>query len=84
MSTGPRTLEGLERIRQANLRHGRYTKAAKDERRNYRVLKQQSHGLLKQIRADLRNAQLRPIIDSPRDILESKNSLRMRDGKPRP
>jgi hypothetical protein len=50
-STGPRTLEGIERIRQANLRHGRYTAAAKEERRHFRTMVRDSRALLKQIRA---------------------------------
>jgi hypothetical protein len=32
-STGPKTLEGAERARQAALRHGFYTAEAKSERR---------------------------------------------------
>ena len=32
LSTRPKTPEGIERIRRAQLKHGRYTKAAKAER----------------------------------------------------
>jgi len=35
LSTGPRTPEGMERIRQAVTKHGRYSAAAKAERREY-------------------------------------------------
>jgi hypothetical protein len=48
-STGPKTSEGRERIRQAQLKHGRYSKAAKAERRNMRVLVQDVHDLLDRI-----------------------------------
>jgi hypothetical protein len=37
-STGPKTREGIERIRRAQLKHGRYTKAAKAERAEARRL----------------------------------------------
>jgi hypothetical protein len=36
-STGPRTVEGLERSRKARLTHGHYTAAAKAERRESRA-----------------------------------------------
>ena len=35
-STGPRTPEGIERIRQAQLKHGWHTKTAKAERAEVR------------------------------------------------
>jgi hypothetical protein len=38
LSTGPKTAEGIERIRRAQLKHGRYTKRAKAERAEYREL----------------------------------------------
>ena len=38
MSTGPKTPEGIERIRRAQLKHGRYTKEAKAERAEARRL----------------------------------------------
>jgi hypothetical protein len=38
LSTGPKTAEGIERIRRALLKHGRYTKRAKAERAEYREL----------------------------------------------
>ena len=36
LSTGPKTAEGIERIRRAKLKHGRYTKQVKAERAEYR------------------------------------------------
>lgn len=38
LSTGPRTAEGLERVRRAVTKHGRYSIAAKAERLYYRNL----------------------------------------------
>jgi hypothetical protein len=38
LSTGPKTLAGIERIRQAVTKHGRYTKLARAERAHYRKL----------------------------------------------
>ena len=38
LSTGPKTPEGLERIRQAATKHGRYSQQAKTEQRQYREL----------------------------------------------
>ena len=32
LSTGPKTVEGIQRIRQASLKHGAYTQAAQRER----------------------------------------------------
>ena len=37
-STGPKTPEGIERIRQAHLKHGRYTKEAIASRKEFRSL----------------------------------------------
>ena len=37
-STGPRTPEGIERIRQSRTKHGRYSKAAIEKRREARRL----------------------------------------------
>jgi hypothetical protein len=45
-STGPRTPEGIERIRQAVTKHGRYSAAAQAERRYIRQVRQ----LLKKVR----------------------------------
>ena len=38
LSTGPKTAEGIERIRAAVTKHGAYSAAAKEERRNAREL----------------------------------------------
>ena len=38
LSTGPKTAEGIERIRLAVTKHGRYSKQAKAERAEYRKL----------------------------------------------
>ena len=37
-STGPKTTEGIERIRRAVTKHGRYSKAARAEQEHYRNL----------------------------------------------
>lgn len=41
LSTGPKTSEGIERIRRARIKHGWYTKEARAERRRVRMLIQQ-------------------------------------------
>jgi hypothetical protein len=46
MSTGPKTAEGIERIRQASLKHGRYTKVAIPRRRVNRELLRQMRELI--------------------------------------
>ena len=51
LSTGARTAEGLERIRRAATKHGRYSKAARAERRNFRVLLSEFRGLLGKVDA---------------------------------
>jgi hypothetical protein len=38
LSTGPKTAEGIERIRRAVTKHGRYSRAARDEKRYFRTL----------------------------------------------
>jgi hypothetical protein len=50
LSTGPRTTEGIERIRLARLKHGRYTVEAATERRNYRELLKRSKATLTELR----------------------------------
>jgi hypothetical protein len=35
LSTGPKTLEGIERIRRAVTKHGRYSKSVREERKHY-------------------------------------------------
>jgi len=51
LSTGPKTQEGIERIRNANLRHGNYTVAAQRRRREVRELILRSRALLAELRA---------------------------------
>ena len=48
--TGPKTLEGIERIRQAVTKHGRYSKQAIAERKLYRSLMQECRETLDAIR----------------------------------
>src|SRR5215468_1645338 len=48
LSTGPKTAEGIERIREAKTTHGRYTARGKAERNEY-------HELLRACRAMLAN-----------------------------
>ena len=38
LSTGPKTKEGIERIRRARWKHGRYSKTAIEERHNLRKM----------------------------------------------
>jgi len=38
LSTGPRTAEGIQKIQEANTRHGDFTKEAFQERRDFREL----------------------------------------------
>ncbi len=45
-STGPRTAEGLERLRAARTRHGAYGKEAREVRELIRVLKAQAKRLM--------------------------------------
>ena len=42
-STGARTAEGRRRIAQANLKHGYYAKATRQERRDFRALLKRLH-----------------------------------------
>lgn len=49
LSTGPKTPEGRRRIRIALLKHGRYTKEARQERLEYRELLRMSRGTLHEI-----------------------------------
>lgn len=48
-STGPRTPEGIERIRQAHLKHGMYTKEAIASRKEFYDLLRQLKGTIKEI-----------------------------------
>jgi hypothetical protein len=49
LSTGPKTAEGIERIRCANTKHGLYSAEAKAERRYYRELLRQCRTTLARI-----------------------------------
>jgi hypothetical protein len=49
LSTGARTPEGIERIRRAVTKHGRYTAAAKAERQDYRELLERCRAMLADI-----------------------------------
>jgi hypothetical protein len=46
LSTGAKTLEGIERIRQAVTKHGRYSKRAIAERKQYREVFRQFRQML--------------------------------------
>jgi hypothetical protein len=46
LSTGARTAEGIERIRRAVTKHGRYSKRARAEREQYRELFRQFRQML--------------------------------------
>jgi hypothetical protein len=46
LSTGAKTSEGIERIRRAVTKHGRYSQHAREERKNYRELLRQFRQLL--------------------------------------
>jgi hypothetical protein len=48
-STGPKTSEGIERIRRAVTKHGRYTAAAKAERRQLRLFVKHARKTLREI-----------------------------------
>ena len=52
-STGARTPEGRQRIAQANLKHGYYAKAARQERRDFRAL-------VKRLRQQVRELEIGP------------------------
>jgi hypothetical protein len=49
LSTGPRTAEGIERIRRASMTHGRRSQAAKAEQRSLRDLMKDCRLLLNQL-----------------------------------
>jgi hypothetical protein len=46
LSTGPKTAEGIERIRRAATKHGRYSREAKLEQRFLRTLLRQSREVI--------------------------------------
>jgi len=53
LSTGPKTSDGIERIRQANLKHGCYTAAVKAARRHCWQLMKEARETLKEVRSRL-------------------------------
>jgi hypothetical protein len=50
LSTGPKTRDGIERIRRAVTKHGRYSGAAKAERQGIRALLRDGRALLSDTR----------------------------------
>jgi hypothetical protein len=55
-STGPKTLEGIERIRKAHLKHGEYTKEAIANRKEFNALLRQLKETMNEI--DDRNSKI--------------------------
>jgi hypothetical protein len=53
LSTGPKTADGIERIRRAVTRHGYYSKAAKDERRRGRAMLRELRASMGRLRSEL-------------------------------
>jgi len=49
LSTGPQSAEGIERIRRAVTKHGRYSKAAKEHRRDGRTLAREAREMVRRI-----------------------------------
>jgi len=49
LSTGPKTREGIERIRRAVTKHGKYSEASKAERRHIRLLIKECRAALARI-----------------------------------
>jgi hypothetical protein len=49
LSTGPKTAEGIERIRRAVTKHGRYSHAAKAERQYVRILLRECRTALEEV-----------------------------------
>ena len=55
LSSGPRTEEGIERIRRAVTKHGRYSNAAKAERKSIRALLRDARAWLNRVRLQSRS-----------------------------
>src|SRR5437764_8045673 len=53
LSTGPKTAEGVESIRKAATKHGRYSQAARVERRQYRAMVEEARALVGRIRSEM-------------------------------
>ena len=60
LSTGARTPEGLQRISEANLKHGRQTKDKLEANRHTAKVGRRVHGELKQLELQLEEAGLMP------------------------
>jgi hypothetical protein len=58
LSTGPKTAAGIERIRRAVTKHGRYSKTRKAERRDFSELLRDAESLLDRIRTESSNWRL--------------------------
>ena len=56
LSTGPKTSEGIERIRRAVTKHGQYSKRAQEERKNCRVILRDFRHFLAAVEARTGNA----------------------------
>jgi hypothetical protein len=54
LSTGPRTAAGIERIRLAVTKHGRYSQAARAERQQFQTLLRGARETLRQLRTERR------------------------------
>jgi hypothetical protein len=55
LSTGPKTGDGIERIRRAVTKHGRYSGAAKAERQSIRALLRDARALLGHVRTEVKD-----------------------------
>ena len=55
LSTGPKTGDGIERIRRAVTKHGRYSGAAKAERQRIRALLRDARALLGHVHTEVHN-----------------------------
>jgi hypothetical protein len=60
LSTGPKTKEGIERIRRAVTKHGRYSQEAMAEIRYFRRLLKECQAVLKKIEDSARDSRCKP------------------------
>ncbi len=49
-STGPKTMQGIERIRQARRKHGRYSAKEREERHSIRLFLRKCNDMMRKIR----------------------------------
>jgi len=54
-STGPKTPEGIEKIREAQLKHAKYTKEALAERKEFHSLMRKLRGTINELNDEYRN-----------------------------